>query len=70
MGLDLSQIGSPCSAPQNVVVDAGNVQVGDDYVRFSPTGDFKSVQEIGDVLISSSDRKLIRLSDFATITGL
>lgn len=67
MGLDLSQIGSVLGS-QNVVVDAGNVQVGDDYVRFSPTGDFKSVQEIGDVLISSSDRKLIRLSDFATIT--
>lgn len=67
MGLDLSQIGSVLGS-QNVVVDAGNVQVGDDYVRFSPTGDFQSVQEIGDVLISSSDRKLIRLKDFATIT--
>ncbi len=53
---------------QNVVVDAGNVQVGDDYIRFNPTGDFQSAQEIGDVLISSSDRKLIRLKDFATIT--
>jgi multidrug efflux pump subunit AcrB len=67
MGLDLSQIGSVLGS-QNVVVDAGNVQVGDDYVRFSPTGDFQSVQEIGDVLMSSSDRKLIRLKDFATIT--
>ena len=67
MGLDLSQI-SGVLGSQNVVVDAGNVQVGDDYVRFSPTGDFQSVQEIGDVLISSSDRRLIRLSDFATIT--
>ena len=67
MGLDLSQIGTVLGS-QNVVVDAGNVQVGDDYVRFSPTGDFQSVQEIGDVLISSSDRKLIRLKDFATIT--
>ena len=67
MGLDLSQIGSVLGS-QNVVVDAGNVRVGDDYVRFSPTGDFQSVQEIGDVLISSSERKLIRLKDFATIT--
>ncbi|MCP5147141.1 MAG: efflux RND transporter permease subunit [Pseudomonadales bacterium] len=67
MGLDLSQIGAVLGS-QNVVVDAGNVRVGDDYVRFSPTGDFQSVQEIGDVLISSSDRKLIRLKDFATIT--
>lgn len=67
MELDLSQIGSVLGS-QNVVVDAGNVRVGDDYIRFNPTGDFQSVQEIGDVLISSSDRKLIRLSDFATIT--
>ena len=67
MGLDLSQIGSVLGS-QNVVVDAGNVQVGDDYIRFNPTGDFQSAQEIGDVLISSSDRKLIRLKDFATIT--
>ena len=67
MGLDLSQIGAVLGS-QNVVVDAGNVQVGDDYVRFSPTGDFQSVHEIGDVLISSSERKLIRLKDFATIT--
>ena len=67
MGLDLSQIGNVLGS-QNVVVDAGNVQVGDDYIRFNPTGDFQSAQEIGDVLISSSDRKLIRLKDFATIT--
>ncbi|MEZ5573080.1 MAG: efflux RND transporter permease subunit [Halioglobus sp.] len=67
MGLDLSTIASVLGS-QNVVVDAGNVRVGDDYIRFSPTGDFQSVQEIGDVLISSTDRKLIRLSDFATIT--
>jgi multidrug efflux pump subunit AcrB len=67
MGLDLGQIASVLGS-QNVVVDAGNVEVGDDYVRFSPTGDFQSVQEIGDVLMSSTDRKLIRLNDFATIT--
>jgi multidrug efflux pump subunit AcrB len=67
MGLDLSQIGTVLGS-QNVVVDAGNVRVGDDYVRFSPTGDFQSVQEIGEVLISSSERKLVRLKDFATIT--
>ena len=67
MGLDLSQLASVLGS-QNVVVDAGNVRVGDDYVRFSPTGDFESVQAIGEVLISSSDRTLIRLKDFATIT--
>ncbi|MBP6723684.1 MAG: efflux RND transporter permease subunit [Halioglobus sp.] len=67
MGLELSQLASVLGS-QNEVVDAGSVQVGDDYVRFSPTGDFQSVQAIGEVLISSSDRTLVRLKDFATIT--
>ena len=53
---------------QNVVVNSGNVTVGDDYLRISPTGDFQSVQAIGDVLISSSNRQLIYLRDIAEIT--
>lgn len=53
---------------QNTVVDAGNVRVQDEYLRIHPTGEFESVQEMGDVLISSQDRQLIRLRDFATIT--
>lgn len=53
---------------QNVVVNAGNASVGDDYLRIKPTGEFESVQEMGDVLVSSQDRKLIRLRDIATIT--
>jgi multidrug efflux pump subunit AcrB len=67
LGIDLQQIGSVLGS-QNVVVNSGNVQVGDDYLRISPTGNFQSVQEIGDLLISSADKTLVRLSDFATIT--
>ena len=52
---------------QNVVVDAGRVRVANDYMRLSPTGDFQSVQDIGDLLISSSDGRLIRLRDIADI---
>ena len=46
----------------------GNVRVEDDYLRISPTGDFQSVQEIGDLLISSDERRLVYLRDIATIT--
>ena len=53
---------------QNSVVDAGNVRVGNDYLRIKPTGEFSSVQEIGDVMISSAERRLVRLRDIATIT--
>ena len=67
LGVSLGEIASVLGS-QNVVVDAGNVEVGDDYLRFSPTGAFQSVQAMGDLLISSSQRKLIRLSDIATIT--
>ena len=55
-------------ASQNEVVNAGNIKVGDDYLRISPTGSFESVQAIGDVLISSNDKKLLFLRDIATIT--
>ncbi len=67
LGISLEQIADVLGS-QNVVVDAGNVQVGEDYLRFSPTGAFKSAQEMGDLLISSSERRLIRLSDIASIT--
>ena len=67
LGIDLRQIGDVMGS-QNVVVDSGNVRVGGDYLRISPTGDFKSVQEIGDLLIGSDDKTLVRLSDIATIT--
>jgi multidrug efflux pump subunit AcrB len=66
LGIDLRGIANVLGS-QNVVVDAGNVEVGDDYLRFSPTGDFQSVHEMGDLLISSSERTLVRLKDFATI---
>jgi len=53
---------------QNTVVDAGHVQVGDNYLRIEPTGEFASVAEIGDLLIASGDKRLVYLRDIATIT--
>jgi multidrug efflux pump subunit AcrB len=67
LGIDLQQIASVLGS-QNVVVNAGKVRVGDDYLRISPTGNFTSVQEMGDLLISGTDKTLVRLSDIATIT--
>jgi multidrug efflux pump subunit AcrB len=67
LGIDLKQIADVLGS-QNVVVDSGSVAVGEDYLRFSPTGAFQSVLEMGDLLISSSERRLIRLSDIGTIT--
>jgi multidrug efflux pump subunit AcrB len=67
LGIDIKEISRVLSS-QNVVVDAGRVRVEGDYLRISPTGDFQSVQEIGDLLISSQDKRLIYLKDIATIT--
>ena len=67
MGISLEAVAEVLGS-QNVVVNSGNVGVGDDRLRISPTGNFQSVQEIGDLLISATDRRLIKLRDIATIT--
>lgn len=66
LGLSLEKIGQILRS-QNIVTDAGKVLVGDEYLRIQPTGEFKSVKAIGDVLISSSDRTLVYLKDIAEI---
>ena len=50
-----------------MVSDAGRIRVGEDYISIWPTGEFESVAEIKDVLISSNERKLIRLGDVAQV---
>jgi multidrug efflux pump subunit AcrB len=50
-----------------VVADAGKVLVGDEYLRIEPTGEFTSVEAIGDVLIGSDEKKLVYLKDIANI---
>ncbi|MEJ2576613.1 MAG: efflux RND transporter permease subunit, partial [Gammaproteobacteria bacterium] len=52
---------------QNVVTDSGQIRVGDEFLRINPTGEFDSVKAIGDVLISSDERRLVFLKDIATI---
>ncbi|BCN24411.1 efflux RND transporter permease subunit VmeI [Vibrio alfacsensis] len=53
---------------QNVVSDAGAIRIGDEYIRIQPTGEFQSVDELGDLLITESGAQgLIFLKDVATI---
>ncbi len=55
---------------QNTVQSAGNIRVGDEYIRIHPTGEFHSVQELGDLLVSQAgSAKLIFLRDIATISA-
>jgi multidrug efflux pump subunit AcrB len=67
LGIDPASIAAALGS-QNAVVDAGHVAVGEDYLRIQPTGAFASVQQMGELLISSRDRNVIRLKDIATIT--
>ena len=58
---------------KNLVVDAGKIHVGTEYIQLRPTGEFDTVEEIGDLLISQSGGasgtapRFIRLRDIATI---
>ena len=53
---------------QNAVVTAGHGQVDRERFRIVPTGELQSVKAIGDVLVASSDKRLIYLRDIASIT--
>ena len=67
LGISLEQVANVLEA-QNVVVDAGRVRVGDEYLRIEPTGEHTSVKEMGELLIASDQQRLIYLKDIATIT--
>lgn len=52
---------------KNLVADSGNVQVGPDYIPINPTGDFTSVEQFKDLLISNKGGRLIYLGDVANV---
>lgn len=53
---------------QNVVSSAGAIRIGDEYIRIHPTGEFQSVDKLGDLIITESGAQgLIYLKDVAEI---
>ena len=61
---------------RNIVVNAGKIQVGREYIAFRPTGQFESVEEIEQLLIGqalhgiplpASENRVLRLGDIATV---
>ncbi|MHC5061918.1 MAG: efflux RND transporter permease subunit, partial [Planctomycetota bacterium] len=56
-------------AGQNMVAVAGNIEVGRKYIRIQPTGELKSIEEIGDILIlrQGTEGARLYLKDIATI---
>lgn len=54
---------------QNVVSNAGELLVGSESIRLHPTGEFASVQELGNLLISEpGSPRSVYLRDIATIS--
>lgn len=55
-------------AQQNVVSNAGSIRVGNENIRFHPTGEFQSVDELGNLVVSPPGQdKRIKLSDIANV---
>jgi len=54
---------------QNQVSNAGAVKIGSEYIRFHPTGEFKSVNELESLIISNPGAsQLIYLGDVAKVS--
>lgn len=68
LGIPLSRLYSLLQT-QNTVSNAGHIRIGQEYIRIHPTGEFTSVQELGNLLISTpGSDKLIYLRDIAEIS--
>lgn len=55
---------------KNLVADAGNLRLGREFIPINPTGEFKSEQDFGDLLITprnSKSQSVIYLRDVAEI---
>ena len=53
---------------QNQVSNAGKVKIGDEYIRINPTGEFESVEELENLLISQAGAsERIYLGDVARV---
>jgi multidrug efflux pump subunit AcrB len=52
---------------KNLPVDAGRIKIGPEYMAISPTGEFKSVADFGNLFIAAKGGRLIYLRDVANI---
>ena len=53
--------------PGNIAMPGGLLEVGDKNLTIDPSGEFKSEQEIGDVLVPASTGRPVYLRDLATV---
>lgn len=68
MGVTLDAVTETLSQ-RNLVVPAGNVRVGPEYVRISPTGVKPTVESLGELLIANAEgTNLVALNEIADIS--
>lgn len=67
LGISLDSIYDKLSQ-QNLVHDAGNVEVSSEYIRISPTAEINSVEAIENLMIGGRGEQLIYLKDIATVS--
>ena len=69
----MSQLGIPADVvinelrQKNLVTDSGRVQVGSEFITLSPTGEIKTVEQFGNILISGQGSAQIYLKDIASV---
>ena len=66
IGISVDDIGAQLVA-EGIVVDAGRVRAGDEYLRIRPDSLIHSSQDLGDILITKGDKSQVRLRDIAAI---
>ncbi len=68
LGIGLDEIFSALNE-KNILVSAGEVRAGNDYIRINPTGTVNAVEDIQNLVIGSRDENqtLIHLADIATV---
>lgn len=66
IGISVDDIGAQLVA-EGIVVDAGRVEAGDEYLRIRPDSLIHSSQDLGDILITKGDKSQVRLRDIAAI---
>lgn len=68
LGISQNEIYNTLAA-QNLVTNAGQVRVGDEYIRIIPTGNISSVDTISNLLIySNKTKRLIHLNNIAQVS--
>jgi len=66
LGISPAQISSILTA-KNIVADAGSVKIGREYVAIVPNGEIGSFEDLGNILVSKDDDRLIYLKDIASV---